>query len=149
MGDVQAYKVRLNAPFSREICLTFPFIAESHCQQRQSEALDCSTGSFIYSGKDVTDICDGVLRCRRGLLARRVPGGAPTTAPLLMVPASCSAVNSLGPFPAVSLVFGPERRPRTFAARYFREQTRTIKSMRTITETTIGTCGSRLRMMSR
>jgi len=52
-----------------------------------------SPGSLLYSGSDVTEICEGV---RRGLRGLRVRGGFDGRFPPLIVPASCSAVSSRG-----------------------------------------------------
>lgn len=55
-----------------------------------------SPGSLLYAGKEVVEICDGVLRGLRVRLVRLAVVAAGVTVPL-MVPASCSAVISLVP----------------------------------------------------
>jgi hypothetical protein len=98
-----------------------------------------SPGSLLYAGSDVTDICEGV---RRGRRARRVVTGAAWLWPLLMVPASCSAVNSRGAPVCASPAVGAapvSENPDMALRREALEEKTTRKNMN-MQNTRIGTC---------
>jgi hypothetical protein len=126
---------------SAEFLTTAAGIVTSSISRPRKITTSSSPGSLLYTGSEVTDICDGV---RRGLRVRRAVRGAPASLPassvavtsrrppLLIVPASCSAVNSRvrppAPPPNGDAAAAPEKLNREGVLR-FQVMTATILRM--------------------
>lgn len=110
-----------------------------------------SPGSLLYTGSEVTDICDGV---RRGLRVRRAGRGAPASPPassvavtsrrppLLIVPASCSAVNSRVRPPAPPPNGDPAAAPEKLNKGVLRFHDMTAAMLRRTMATATGICAA-------